>query len=60
MMKTLFRQIRLGNKVLFYIGLLHLVLGLVFSVLMGLDIREVNQESVWLKPPRFAFSIWLE
>jgi hypothetical protein len=44
---------------LFYTGLIHVVLIFIFMIMMGVDDRQVNFENVWLKPLRFAFSIWL-
>lgn len=58
-MKTLLNRINQGSRILFYAGLIHLLLIFVFLILMGIDAREVNFENVWLKPLRFAFSIWL-
>ncbi len=58
-MKSLIQSIYKGSRVLYYTGLIHLFLGLVFLALMGIDSRMVYQESVWLKPIRFAISIFL-
>lgn len=58
-MKTLLTHIHQGSRILFYTGLIHLVLFLAFLILLGFDSREVNDENVWLKPLRFALSIWL-
>nr|MBS0037890.1 hypothetical protein [Saprospiraceae bacterium] len=48
-----------GSKVLFYTGLFHFILALLFLIFMGIDSRMINQESIWLKPFRFAISIFL-
>jgi|TARA_R110000850_G_scaffold277086_1_gene422509 hypothetical protein len=58
-MKTLLTRIRQGSRILFYTGTIHLALIFCFLILLGIDSREVNAENVWLKPLRFAFSIWL-
>lgn len=58
-MKGFIISCRKGSRVLFYTGLVHLLLIFVFLIMMGFDTRQVNFENVWLKPLRFAFSIWL-
>lgn len=58
-MTKLIQSIKRGSNVLFYTGRFHLLLALVFLFLMGWDSREVNAENVWLKPFRFAVSIFL-
>ncbi|WP_373495814.1 hypothetical protein [Aquiflexum sp.] len=58
-MKTLLTRIYQGSRILFYTGMIHFVLIFCFLVLLGFDPREVNHENVWLKPLRFAISIWL-
>jgi hypothetical protein len=56
---SLIRSIYHGSRPLFYTGSIHFLLGVVFLVLMGFDTRTVNLENVWLKPFRFAVSIFL-
>ncbi|MFN3640631.1 MAG: hypothetical protein ACK4UK_06910, partial [Flavobacterium sp.] len=58
-MKDFIISCRKGSRVLFYTGLIHLLLIFVFLIMMGFDTRQVNFENVWLKPLRFAFSILL-
>ncbi len=58
-MKMLLNRMHQGSRTLFYTGTIHLLLIFVFLILMGFDAREVNFENTWLKPLRFAFSIWL-
>lgn len=58
-MTILIQSIKRGSNVLFSTGLFHLLLALGFLFLMGCDSREVNAERVWLKPFRFAVSIFL-
>jgi hypothetical protein len=58
-MKALIRSVRNGSRILYYTGLLHLFLALVFMILSGFDARIINDESIWLKPFRFAVSIFL-
>jgi hypothetical protein len=58
-MTTFIQSISGGSRVLFFTGLVHFMLALLFLVLMGWDSRQVNAENVWLKPFRFAVSIFL-
>lgn len=58
-MKAFIRLLYYQSRVLYYTGLIHFVLAIVFLLLMGMDSRTVQQESVWLKPFRFAISIGL-
>jgi hypothetical protein len=58
-MKVFLTRIYQGSSVLFYTGMIHFVLIFCFLILLGFDSREVNHENVWLKPLRFAISIWL-
>lgn len=58
-MKDFIRLLHNQSRVLYYTGLIHFVLAIVFLLLMGIDSRTVQLESVWLKPFRFAASIAL-
>jgi hypothetical protein len=58
-MKAFILTIYQGSRVLFYTGLMHLLLIFAFFILYSFDAREVNYENTWLKPLRFAISIWL-
>ncbi|MBX2963248.1 MAG: hypothetical protein KF687_12100 [Cyclobacteriaceae bacterium] len=58
-MKEFIRLLHNQSRVLYYTGLIHFVLAIVFLLLMGVDARNVQLESVWLKPFRFAISISL-
>ncbi len=56
-MKSFIQSLYAGSRVLFLTGLLHLVLFFIFLTLSTIDTRIVYNESVWLKPMRFAISI---
>jgi hypothetical protein len=58
-MKALIKSVHDGSRVLYYTGLVHIILALLFLVLSGADARVINEESIWLKPFRFAVSIFL-
>lgn len=55
----LIRSIKSGSPLLFYTGLGHLLLFAVFLALSFTDGREVLGLNVWIKPMKFALSIWI-
>jgi hypothetical protein len=56
-MKTLFKQIKSANAVLYYCGLAHLVLFLILIIVSAIDQRELLGVNLWIKPIKFAISI---
>ena len=58
-MKKFIEKIKTGDKALYATGLVHLLLAGLFIILILIDDRTVNHESVWIKPFRFAISIFL-
>lgn len=58
-MKAFIRLLYHQSRVLYTTGFIHFVLAVVFLLMMGIDTRTVQLESVWLKPFRFAVSIGL-
>jgi hypothetical protein len=55
----LIRSIKGGSPLLFYMGLGHLLLFALFLTLFFADPREVLGISAWIKPMKFALSIWI-
>lgn len=47
------------NKLLAYVGLAHLILFIIFLGLSLVDIRTVLGINTWIKPMKFALSIWI-
>ncbi len=47
------------NKLLAYVGLAHLLLFIIFLLLSFVDTRTVLGINTWIKPMKFALSIWI-
>lgn len=58
-MIKLITNISSADKNLYITGLIHLILAMLFLILGQVDDRMISVENAWLKPLRFAFSIWL-
>lgn len=58
-MKNLIENIKTGDKALFITGFVHLLFTVLFLVLIFADHRTIPHENVWMKPFRFAVSIFL-
>lgn len=59
-MKTLFnliRQHQSATRLLFYCGVIHLLLALFFLVLLPFEYRVLSGINLWIKPFKFAVSI---
>lgn len=57
-MKNFIIQIKTGDRVLYITGLVHLILAALLIMLALSDHRIINHENVWMKPFRFAVSIF--
>lgn len=55
----LIRSIRGGSELLYRVGLAHLALFFVFFALSQFDYRQTMGVNTWLKPMKFALSIWI-
>lgn len=58
-MKDLIEKIKTGDRTLYLTGLVHLMLAILFLALVFIDQRTIHHENVWMKPFRFAVSIFL-
>jgi hypothetical protein len=58
-MKDLIEHIKTGDRTLYVTGLVHLMLAILFLALIYFDQRTIPHENVWMKPFRFAVSIFL-
>ena len=55
----LIRSIRGGSELLYRVGLAHLAIFFVFFALSQFDHRQTMGLNTWLKPMKFAVSIWI-
>lgn len=58
-MKNLIENVKTGDRILYFTGLVHLILAILFLALIFIDQRTIPYENVWMKPFRFAVSIFL-
>ncbi len=58
-MKDLIEHIKTGDRTLYVTGFVHLIFAILFFVLTFIDQRTIPYENVWMKPFRFAVSIFL-
>lgn len=58
-MKYFIDTLRTKSEVLFYFGLICLVVGLIFLLLTRISHTQVLGINAWIKPAKFAFSTWL-
>lgn len=58
-MTGIIENIKTGDKALYYTGIVHFGLALLFVILFIFDQRAIPNENVWMKPFRFAVSIFL-
>ena len=58
-MKDLIANIQTGSRTLYVTGFVHLLLAALFMALIFIDPRMISHENVWMKPFRFAVSIFL-
>jgi hypothetical protein len=58
-MKYFIETLRAKSEVLFYFGLISLVVGLIFLALSRVTQTQVLGINAWIKPAKFALSTWL-